>query len=74
MSLQWRVWRDAAPDEAVLDAMRDAASWPGCTAESVAQAAIEARDAQIREKIREFAAIDGWPLSQRDALIRYLGQ
>ena len=67
---------DIAPEttraEMVLSAMQAIASWPGATAEAVASAAMSADDAWIRATIIAHADVDGWPLSQRNALLKAL--
>lgn len=53
----------------VLSAIKAAASWPNCTAQDVAEAAVAETLNAVEETIRIHALADGWPLSQRNALL-----
>ena len=53
----------------ILSAMQAIASWPNCTPEAVAEAAIEADNAWLREIITEHANADGWTLATRKELL-----
>lgn len=54
----------------ILSAMQAIASWPNCTPEAVAEAAIEADNLWLREIITEHANADGWTLATRNALLK----
>tara|TARA_R110000868_G_scaffold236522_2_gene490573 strand:+ start:7959 stop:8201 length:243 start_codon:yes stop_codon:yes gene_type:complete len=54
----------------ILTAMQAIASWPNCTPEAVAEAAIEADNLWLWEVITEHANADGWTLATRNALLK----